>query len=980
MKQTFWLFLAVILTFVTPSMGRDYWQNEVAYTIEVTLLDSIHQLIGSETIIFKNNSPDELDHLEMLLYPNAYKDISTTFGREMVANHYKRFFFSTEKDRGWIEIDTLLINGEPGEFSYFDNDIDLAKIPLKKPLKPGESLELKINFRVKFPKSFSRMMHSAEHYEATQWYPKLAVYDYRGWAAYPYRDKGEFYGEYGVFDVSITLPENYIVAATGILQTESEITWLDSLAKIGNELFALDKKPRKRAFKKLAKKDYESGDTLKTIRFWQDNIHDFAWFADKKFIVRKGEAELPFSSRKVEVWTYALPKNYKAWQKSVEYVREAVEYYSLCYGEYPYHAVSAVDGAFDLSGGMEYPMISVNTSFNNQDIMESILSHETGHNWFQGILGSDERKHAWMDEGINSFSDNRYIETRYSEDYVTFMPKKLKWMTKNLTDHNMDLFMALSFARRGQNMPNNLPADEYQDLFGYMAGAYTKTAIGFKYLQDYLGDEKFDALMKEYYEKWKFKHPMPEDFIAIAEKHAGESLDWFFDDFMGSGKVVDYELDDVKVRKSVDGYEVSFTVENEGELSISYYVEIYRDDDVLKSYWRKPVNVEETFTFHLNEKPNRIIIDPHACTLDINSHNNVWPLKVVIQPGFDIENPHVYQLFFSPFPYYNAADGFTLSGNLFRYNLVQQNHNFLVSGGYGFKSQNPIFRFIYDNHNYARGGAVKYGYRLTAQDNYGHRQYTLKLDHKVMPSYNDLFYFRRATISVDYIDFYESGLYETDSWSAGKHTDIRFNYRLWKRWYLDIIDAEATVIKGFDIGDSEYDFSRFDLSVSYKRRLGLDTRLSFRGYAGWILQDDKVPLQQYFWSNGGLDPYFEDVFMFDRSGNTFLSPFKHWIKRNGPLIRGYTDWTGDDYAVTFNAEFTTGVLGLFADGGSLVNKGEDFDLKYSLGLFLKFELIEAYFPLYLSNPSGYKGKWVDAHNFKQRYFISMTIPVFKIGP
>ena len=972
------LFLLMVLN---NTVFAEYWQNEVDYTIQVTLDDSLHRISGDESIVFKNNSPDDLDRLVLLLHPNAYKDTTTEFAREVIGYGYKRFYFSSEDERGWMEIENLKIDGTAAEYSYFENNIDLAEILLDKPLKPGQSLEISMDFTVKFPISFSRMIHSGQYYQATQWYPKLAVYDRRGWAAYSYRECGEFYSEFGVFDVSITVPANYVVAATGILKTEAEIAWRDSLAEEGNRLFALDKKAKKKAFKKLKKNKPVSSDSLKTIRFWQDRVHDFAWFADKKFIIQKGVWESSETGRKVNLWSYSLPKDYKAWEGSIETLNKTLEHYGTLYGEYPYTDVSVAGSKVNFGGGMEYPMISINSSFPMPDLMEMLIVHETGHNWFQGILGTDERKYSWMDEGFNNFSDSEFTINTHGDQYVTMTPKKFKWVTPNMTSRNFSINMVVPFIRKDLDLPNNLHPDEYPDQIVHQCLTSDKTVVGLRYLRDYIGEEKFSTMMKEYYETWKFKHPMPEDVQALAEKYAGEDLEWFFDDFMGSDKSLDYKLEKVKVQKDGAGYTLDYDVLHEGDLRIPYYVEIYQDEEVLESYWHHPELKREHFNFILADKPDKILIDPHTNSLDANSHNNVWPRKVVFQPLIDIEDPHRYQLFYAPLPYYNAGDGFTLSGNIYRYNLFShQNHNFAVSGGYGFKSQNPLFRLIYDNHEYYNRGKNKYGWKLTAQDNYGHRQYTVKIDHKnIADPYYEARSYWTNTVMFDYLNFYNDGMYDAGTWSPDKFMDLRLKTELRKVWYLDQILVLGSVVKGLQNGDTGANFAKADLFAKYERRLNFKTRFRIFGYAGYIFEDEELPLQQRFYGNGGVDPYFGDVFMFDRSGQGFMSPSEQLVKKYGPAIRGYSHLTGNDYAFTAGAEIEHDDKGLFFDGGIIANNDEDAAFNYSFGLFMNFGIIGLQVPLYVSDPAGYSGKWIDAHNYDERYYISITIPNFQLG-
>ncbi len=334
-----------------------------------------------------------------------------------------RFHYSKDEDKGYIDSLDFSINGYSTNWEFHPDWIDVIKVHLLNPLFPGDSIIIETPFFVKLPKIFSRLGHTGRHYEITQWYPKPAVYDASGWHPMPYLNMGEFYSEFGSFDVSITLPKQYRIMATGdLINSDNELQWLDSLALLGDSLLMLDKKSFKKKIKFLKKNKKTSfkkadDDKLtksipkyKTIRFRQDNVHDFAWFADPNWIVNKGELWLQDSSKKVALWSMYLPKNARTWKRSIEYLHDAGYWYSTFYGDYPYNQITAVDGDMSAGGGMEYPNITVISRSDSEDLLEYVIMHEVGHNWFYGILGNNERDFTWMDEGLNEYSNIRYWE------------------------------------------------------------------------------------------------------------------------------------------------------------------------------------------------------------------------------------------------------------------------------------------------------------------------------------------------------------------------------------------------------------------------------------------------------------------------------------------------------------------------------------------------------------------------------------------
>ncbi|MBT4783833.1 MAG: hypothetical protein HOO21_00635, partial [Candidatus Marinimicrobia bacterium] len=324
MKYLVVCFFVLSITFVH---SQDYFQQKVDYDITVKLDDNNHTLSAFEKIIYTNNSPDELSFLWFHIWPNAYKNDSTAYAKQAGPN--SKFANSDSLSRGFIDSLDFSVNGKKVEWSYHPDWVDVVKLNLIEPLNPGESITIETPFFVKLPKVFSRLGHSGKHYEITQWYPKPAVYDRKGWHPMPYLNQGEFFSEFGTFDVKITLPKDYRVMATGdIIDGEKEYSWLDGLTSITDSLNRLPKKELSQWIKKNQKTKTKainisvgvkqnlspqkssknsnaelSTSEVKTLHFRQNNVHDFAWFADKKWLVKKGELTLPNSSRKVTLWS-----------------------------------------------------------------------------------------------------------------------------------------------------------------------------------------------------------------------------------------------------------------------------------------------------------------------------------------------------------------------------------------------------------------------------------------------------------------------------------------------------------------------------------------------------------------------------------------------------------------------------------------------------------------------------------------------------
>ena len=533
-KTTFILLLVQFLY----GNGNQYFQQMVKYEIDVTLNDTAHTLSGYEKMEYVNNSPDTLEFIWFHLWPNAYKNDSTAFAKQQIKSGSRRFANSDEEDRGFIDSLDFLVDGIKATWETHTDWIDVAKIMLPTHLLPGKSVIIETPFFIKLPLVFSRLGHSGKHYEITQWYPKPAVYDHKGWHPMPYLNMGEFYSEFGIFDVKITLPKDYRLMATGdLVNGEDEIHWLDSLAAQGDSLHVLPKKELKKKLK-LMKKNAEKAETvdssdieMKTLHFHQENVHDFAWFADKNWIVRKGELLLSDSTRNITLWSFYLPKNAEIWGNSIEYLHDSGYWYSKFYGDYPYNHLTAVDGDMSAGGGMEYPNITVISTAPSKDFLEYVIMHEVGHNWFYGILGFNERDHTWMDEGLNEYSNIRYWQKKYkdrNEQIILqeFIQNKLG-IAKNLS---MSWITYAGYANSGKNkdaQPLNLTAEKY--IGSNYWQHYSKTAVYMRYLQHYLGEGKMDEILQDFYKQWEFRHPYPEDLEAVFSAHLQEDLDWFFD-------------------------------------------------------------------------------------------------------------------------------------------------------------------------------------------------------------------------------------------------------------------------------------------------------------------------------------------------------------------------------------------------------------------------------------------------------------------
>ncbi len=511
--------IAVLTCFFAVAQTTAYWQQQVNYNIDVVLHDADNTLDGFVRMEYINNSPDTLRFIWIHVWPNAYKNDRTAFSDQLLENGRTDFYFSNNDKRGYINRLNFRVNNVAATVEDHPQHQDIIKLILPAPLAPKTSCKIETPFHVKLPYNFSRGGHMGQAYQATQWYPEPAVYDHKGWHPIPYLDQGEFYSEFGNYDVQVTVPANYVVAATGNLQDASEKEWLKKRERFMREL------PKKKngSAKEPAEETIPSSAKTKTLHYIQNNVHDFAWFADKAFTVKTGQLQLP-SGRTVDLYAFYYSNNESTWSNSIQFIKQAILTKSKWLGEYPYDVVSVVEDERE-DGGMEYPTITFLSSGGSEKMLDFVINHEAGHNWFYGILASNERQHPWMDEGMNTFYDNRYMLQQYGSTGIELVGGKASFIKKRMPeDIQQTILQTATVVKKDQ--PIETQSEKFSN-YNYNAVAYTKTGNWMLLLEQQLGRELFDSCMRNYYRQWSFKHPYPEDFktvIAQTSQHNTDSL------------------------------------------------------------------------------------------------------------------------------------------------------------------------------------------------------------------------------------------------------------------------------------------------------------------------------------------------------------------------------------------------------------------------------------------------------------------------
>lgn len=561
----------------TPaSIRQASWQQKVNHQMNISLDDERKMLRGVQVIEYFNNSPQALNEIWLHVWPNAFESRQTAYGREAVLKGNQRFFNLSEEDRGFIDSMQFEIDGVNVSFTYHPEHRDIIRLQLPAALASGAMIKIRSAFRVKIPFLFSRMGVDDGLFSITQWYPKPAVFDVNGWNIFPYLEQGEYFSEFGDYDVTLDVPAEMRVGATGVLQDSSEMDWLEELAE---EPELVDKRTGR-----------------KKIRFVQSNVCDFAWFASDKFKVYHDECLLK-TGKKVKTHAFYKPDKYEVSGKTItDAIARALQYYSNRVGTYPYEHCSAVVGPLKAAGGMEYPMITICASAS-----EEVIVHEVGHNWFQGIIANNERRYPWMDESINSFYENQCL----GNGSEAVSPGDA--LTASSTYSGQMLNAAFGLYQEG-NLHSSLYTDKNYGSVIY--GINTRRIL---YLQEYLGTKTFDTCMKTYFNRWKFRHPLPGDMQQTFEEVSKKQLSWFFNGLMGA-ELPDYKIKYVK--KS--GTELEVKIRNKGTYNLPVKLQwIYQHGKQKDHVW-----VFGDTTIRINGKAWQLALNPTGVLPESDLNNN----------------------------------------------------------------------------------------------------------------------------------------------------------------------------------------------------------------------------------------------------------------------------------------------------------------------------------------------------------------------
>jgi hypothetical protein len=594
--------------------GPDYWQNEASYKISVKLDTKENTVSGSDEIMYTNNSPNNLNYLWLQLDQNLFKP--TSRGDKATPVGGDRFSIRGFNGGYSIESVKIQMHGKTMKADYLISDTRM-QIILPQPLKPkGSNIKIMITYSFRIPVHGADRMGRLETkngtiYEIAEWYPRMEVYDdIRGWNTLPYLGLGEFYCDYGNYDVTIKAPANLIVTSSGVLQnpkevlTKTERDRLDKARQSDKTVYIIKPDEVGKSETRPTEKGYL------TWHFKMQNSRDVAWAASKAFIWDAARVNLPSGKKCIAMSVYPVEVDgNNAWGRSTEYLKHSIEIYSKLYYEFPWHSATSVAGVVH---GMEYPGIVFNNWQSKKGGLWGVVTHEIGHNWFPMTVGTNERRYMWMDEGMNTFI-NIYSTKNFNKgEYFSNRRTSARGLARRLK-HNTEPLMT---------RPAVISLKDY-GLY------YSKTAIGLNILRTYvLGPDRFDHAFKTYIDRWAFKHPRPQDFFKTMNDAAGEDLDWFWKEWFYKTWKLDQAVKDVKYVNQEPSQGSLITITNNDRAVMPVTVEVYESNGK-KGRVNLPVEIWQrggkwTFEYHSTSKIDSVVVDPDKALPDINPGNNKW--------------------------------------------------------------------------------------------------------------------------------------------------------------------------------------------------------------------------------------------------------------------------------------------------------------------------------------------------------------------
>ncbi len=598
------LMLGILSSSLLAQNNTSYWQQEANYEMEIDMDVKKYQYQGKQKLTYTNHSPDTLNKVFYHLYFNAFQpgsemDVRSRTIADPDPRVGDRIAKLAEEEIGYIDVASLQQDGQNLTYEIVGT---VLEVELKQPILPGQTTVFEMDFKGQVPKQIrrsGRQNKEGVELSMTQWYPKMAEYDFQGWHAHPYIGR-EFHGVWGDYDVKIKIDKNYTIGGTGYLQNPNEI---------GHGYEEEGAKVKKRG-------------KTKTWHFVAPQVHDFAWAADPNFVHDRLTAadgtELHFIYKDKD----DIKENWKKLQPDTE---KMLLYFNEHIGPYPYDQYTVIQGG---DGGMEYAMCTLITGERSYASLFGVTAHELAHSWFQQVLATNESKYEWMDEGmttyISTLAENEILEK--GDDFP---------LVRAYQGY-------ISLANSDAQQPLTTQADRWEFNQAYGISAYSKGAVFMSQLGYLIGENLLEETIKRYFHEWKFKHPTPNDFKRVAEKVSGAELDWYLVDWTETVNTIDYGIESVSQEED----QLHIVLERIGLMPMPLEVEITFEDNTKELHyiplqmmrWNKPgmqhihsrwAWAMPTYDLKINTQGKvvkMIEIDPSQLMADINRENNLEKL------------------------------------------------------------------------------------------------------------------------------------------------------------------------------------------------------------------------------------------------------------------------------------------------------------------------------------------------------------------
>lgn len=597
------------------------------YSIDVRLDTEQRKLEGREVLTWRNNSTLTTSELQFHLYYNAWKNTKSTWMRARLRRRGQQFHDRPAADWGWIDVTAVRLLGE-GTVSPIDltdevtyiapddgnpDDETVLLVPLPQPISPGNTIRVELEWTSRVPRTFARTGAISDYFFIAQWFPKIGVLENTGWNCHQFHAATEFFSDYGVYDVRITIPTGWVVGATGVVRDIAENT-----------------------------------DGTTTHHYYQEDVHDFAWTTSPDFLDRRDRFEYP-GLPDVEIRLLLQPEHADQADRHFAATQNTLRYYGEWFGAYPYDHITVVDPAWQSrTGGMEYPTFFTAGSRwlapINVGSPEEVTIHEAGHQFWYGVVGNNEFEDAWLDEGLNTFATARVMEASFAPHYrsTRFFGGFIPWVFPGINWSREIDGNRLTGYRRNARMDS-----QATPTYRYWPGSassisYNKTALWLHTLERYLGWAVLRQGMASFYDQWKFGHPSPDDFFRTLNEESGQDLSWFFDQVYGTANIFDYGLqeltsrpnsgrgffhDDGESRFAHDvggsGYETKVVVRRYGEgIFPIEVVTTFEDGHEEREQWNGETRWT-AFTYQHEARATQALVDPkRILLLDVNYTNN----------------------------------------------------------------------------------------------------------------------------------------------------------------------------------------------------------------------------------------------------------------------------------------------------------------------------------------------------------------------